>query len=215
MSIGLTFKNIKPKDRTKWRTALTATLASMPQKEKQVIPAVYLYPNLFMSLVDKFDVTSETIDDIAKQFYVGNAWAYSRLIGANKNDKFISLSIGRFEQLREFVTPEFTIFHEFGHFQISERLKVKAFASNINDIEMKCDRYGLYALVRMLYFNTHYKTISNLKRQIDFEHNVRKLIRQKIRKKNITNHELSIKFSLITDEIMRLMKWDDLYKDLS
>jgi hypothetical protein len=164
-----------------------------------------------MSLVDNFDVKEVETDDIASRFYKGNSWAYSSM-SDTKKERFISLSTRRYRKLSEFVTPEFTIFHEIGHYQIADRLKIAMFTSNMNQIEMKCDRYGLYALIRMLYFNKHYKTISVNETQITFEQSLRNLLSKKFKKKKVTTQELRVGFAEIVNDVVKLMSWENIYE---
>ena len=104
------------------------------------------------------------------------------------------------------------IFHEIGHFQVCDRMKKDMTKKNMGQIELQCDRYGLFALVRMLYYQPHYRTISILKRQIDFENNLRKLMGQTIQHKGLKVTELRHKFAGISDRVMELMDWEDIYE---
>ena len=211
MKCNIKFDSIEPSQRVIWRRAICSALESLPKDEKNVVPDIHIYPTLIKSLIMNFDPNDFRTDEIATEFYKGSAWAYSRMRGVNKK-KFISFSVKRYNSIKEFVTPEFTIFHEIGHFQVSDRLKQSITAKNMKEIELKCDRYGLFALVRMLHNQKHYKTISVKKEQIQFERNVRKLIDQIIGKGKLSAGELRHKYAEISDVIMKLMKWEAIYE---
>ena len=84
-----------------------------------------------------------------------------------------------------------------------EKGKTVIFSSHIlSDVEMMCDRYGLYALVRMLYHNPEYRTISTIDEQVSFEENIRKLISIEIGKtKRLSHQALRGKFTKIVNTL--------------
>ena len=201
--------HITEEEKCLWSKAIRSTVNSLKEEEREVVPEFRLYPSLTMSLFENFNHQDNHVDDVAKRFFAGNAWGYSSL---EEGKYFISLSIRRFQNLREFVSPEFTIFHEIGHFQMKIRKNIVIFCHNMNEVEMMCDRYGLYALVRMLYHNPEYRTISTIDEQVSFEENIRKLISIEIGKtKSLSHQALRGKFTKIVNTIIKLMSWENIY----
>jgi hypothetical protein len=143
--------------------------------------------------------------------YTNGAWAYARL---TDNDMFISLSIKRFETLAEFVSPEFTIFHEFGHYQIAKRFDEHYDEYGYEKIELKADRYGLFALIRMLDHNMEYKTISNLEKHKSFTNTLKAMIAQNV-KPDMESAERKEVYTKIVNCIFKMHDWDNIYKNVS
>jgi hypothetical protein len=127
---------------------------------------------------------------------------------------FISLSIKRFETLAEFVSPEFTIFHEFGHYQIAKRFDEHYDEYGYEKIELKADRYGLFALIRMLDHNMEYKTISNLEKHKIFTNTLKAMIAQNV-KPDMESAERKEVYSKIVNCVFKMHNWDNIYKNVS
>ena len=211
MKQKIIFNNIGPIKQREWSKVLKATLSSLTSEELAVVPDIYVYQTMISSLVNNFSENSFLVDDIAAKFYKGSSWAYAYLGGDIMKEQYISFSIERYYQLNEFVTPEFTIFHEVGHFQLHEREKKEVTFGNLDEIEMMCDRFGLYALVRMLYHNPNYKTIAESEVQQTFEDSIKNLINQNITAGKRSKAYLNRKFKEIVETVIDLMNWDNIY----
>lgn len=210
---AITFKGkISLKDKVLWSTAINTAVNSLPLYEREVVPEFKVYPTLIMSLKDNYDLNNLETDDIAEFLFDVNSWAYSKIISA-EDDLFISLSIKRWSTLNEKISPEFSIFHEIGHFQIQYIKKLSTYTSNLNKIEFMADKYGIFALLRMLYHNPEYRTISSNETHIKFIQSVRKLIDLYIGQQEFPQRVLEDILKDIADKIMELMKWEGLYAE--
>jgi len=206
--INIIFKNISEKDRMKWSYAIRAAIDSLPALEQSVVPDIYVYRTMLESFVDKFDIHSSIADEVARFMYSNGAWAYARL---TDDDLFISFSIKRFEKLKEFIPPEFTFFHEFGHYQISKRFDEQIEDFGLDKIELKADRYGLFALIRMLDNNMEYKTISSIKKQKDFMNLLKELIAKNVKPAMSRDEKCKI-YSEIVTSVFEIYEWEKIYK---
>lgn len=210
--IDITFKGkIKLKDKLLWNKAITTAVNSLPSYEKRLVPKFKIYPTLIMSIADNYDLEDLSTDDTATYLFDAGAWAYCRMLNSQNNHLFISLSIERCYDINEVVPPEFSIFHEIGHFQIQYGKKIDTYSTNKNEVEFMADKYGLYALIRMLYKNPEYKTLSKNEIHISFIKNVRKMIEVYIGDQTLTSTALRGSLTKIRNCIMRLMRWEKLY----
>jgi hypothetical protein len=125
---------------------------------------------------------------------------------------FISFSIETAAKSKEPLVPEFTIFHEIGHFQVSRRKNILTTVFNKTEVELMCDRYALYSYIKMLYHDKKYKTISKRKVAIQFEKDVRTLIERKFSNGKVSNAKLKSGIKQIVNSIMRRMKWYKIYE---
>jgi hypothetical protein len=209
--LSITFRNInKANVRRKWKHAIEMAINSMPEEERIIIPDITVYPSLISSIVDNFDVNSSETDRIASFMYKNGAWAYSRL---QNDDMFISLSIKRFRKLNEFVPPEFTIFHEFGHYQIAKRFNEHICDVGFANVELKADRYGIFALARMLHYHPNYETISENTNQKVFMDIIKGILKSNVRE-SMSTKEKNKQLSIIVSEIFKLFEWENIYNNL-
>ena len=211
------FGDLKKREKRIWTGAINSAMNSLSDYERRVVPEFKLYPNLVMSIVDNYDIETLKTDDVAAFLFDMGAWAYARILPPNsvpgkfdRNGLFISFSIKRAFAFLDLTPPEFSIFHEIGHFQIQYHKKISIFRRNINKVELMADKYALYALIRMLYHNPEYKTISKLDIHIKFIASTRKLIRKEIGDDKLSPAALRGKFTRIRNRIMTMLKWEKL-----
>ena len=198
-----------------WEKIVVACINSLPAIEKKVIPDIKIYPTRLASIVDNFDIYEDDTD-IATTRLLDNydSWIYSQLKETEQfKNKFISISTITPKYGFDEVPPEVRIFHEFGHCQIEDGLPQEYTKETMIEIKKKCDRYALFAHVRLLHINPNYNTPIFPQKFGEFENDVRqqlaKLIPPKKRTKDLTKCYLKI-----SQNLYKQLNWETLYDDL-
>lgn len=211
MGIKIIPHDIQKEDFSKWQKALKTTIKSLPKREKEVIPVIHIFEELEEAVYDNLGADNPTAQETINDFKEHGAWAFASL-GAAPDFGRISFAVKRGIALKEHVSPEFTIFHEIGHFYLWKNHQVVITKRNKNEVELECDRYGLFSLLRMLHKNPSYKTLSQEKEHITFENSLRKLLEIHIGNKKLTKQKAMKKYEKIVEDVMERMKWENIYK---
>ena len=218
--VQISFKgNIKKRERRRWSRAIETAFASLPDYEKRLVPKFKIYPNLFLSVADNYNMEEFKTDNTAVYLYSNEAWAYAKILSDHtiscdrigkfvRDELFISLSIEKFRELTKIYgtsmddrPPEFVIFHEIGHFHIQYRKRISTYSKNRDKVEFMADKYAMYALARMLYRNPEYKTISRFRDHIAFMERMKTMIQEETAGKNLSPAELRGKLMRVVNRV--------------
>jgi hypothetical protein len=127
--VKIIFNNIKKEDRTTWGNLIKTAYTSLPDRHKVIIPPVHMYNSITEALCETFNPNNNVfIDTVAEDYLKSKVWGFSYLCDSSaRNPKIpeaeyqrIVLAIGRRSAFNEFPSPEFTVFHEFGHFYMQK-----------------------------------------------------------------------------------------------
>jgi hypothetical protein len=177
----IVFNKINEEERTVWGNLIRSAFYSLPGSHKAAIPPVHIYNSMTEALCETFDPDNEFIDTVAEDYLKSKVWGFSYLCDSSaRNPKIpaqeyqrIVLAIGRRFAFNEFPSPEFTVFHEFGHFYLQKVKNIIICKNNEKEVEHLCDRYAIESYVRLLCKNPGYRTLSSSKAHISFENLIR------------------------------------------
>ena len=208
--IILCFNNISIHDKVKWRRAIRMTLASLPMEHLSKVPDIYVYNTMMRALTDTFNFDSDNIDSLGEEYLKSKVWGFSYLNDSSERNmsidedryKRIILAIKRYIPGYEWATPEFTIFHEFGHFWLQSQGKIIC-KNNEKDVEADCDEYALKCYARLMDKYPFYITISGHEKNRGFEKMIAKFLKN-VKSSGLKGEKLYEKTAL---KIMKKLKW--------
>jgi hypothetical protein len=126
--LKIVFNGIRGEERTTWGNLINSAYTSLPDRHKAIIPPVHIYNSITEALFETFAPDNVFIDTVAEDYLSSKVWGFSYLCDPGaRNPKIpeleyqrIVLAIGRRGAFNEFPSPEFTVFHEFGHFYMQK-----------------------------------------------------------------------------------------------
>jgi hypothetical protein len=210
--IILCFNNIEVKDKVKWRRAVRMALESLPNKHLNKIPDIYVYNTMTKAIAETFNPEHQSIDDVGEEYLSNKVWGFSYLTNASERNKNIDkerfkrivLAIKRHCPGYEMPTPEFTIFHEFGHFWLQSKGKVICRENEVK-MEQECDEYALTCYCRLMDKHPFYVSISENDRNRGFEQMVSKMMSCVGSETGLKGEKL---YSKAASVIMEKLKWN-------
>lgn len=216
--LDLDFRGVEPKDAARWRTAIVNIVSSMPSSELRHIPPIRIHKTLLGAMAGTFDNDSDTVDDMARDYYDSNIWAFAYLLegerkvagGVCEHGKKIVLasSVGLKKSMT--IPPEVSIFHEMGHFYMQTCRKIEMTCCNERDTEYECDRFAMMAYLRMLQMRPNYTPIVVTNNTLSFTDSLRRKALACM-KSGLKGNRLRDELYRRADEFMKEMKWKEIY----
>jgi hypothetical protein len=208
--IILCFNNIFTQDKVRWRRAIRIALASLPMEHLSKGPDIYVYNTMMRALTDTFNFDSDNIDSLGEEYLKSKVWGFSYLNDSSERNmsidegryKRIILAIKRYIPGYEWATPEFTIFHEFGHFWLQSQCKIIC-KNNEKEIEADSDEYALKCYARLMDKYPFYITISEHEKNRGFEKMITMFLKG-VKKTGLKGEKL---YEKTASKIMKKLKW--------
>jgi hypothetical protein len=208
--IILCFKNISTNDKVRWRRAIRMALASLPKEYLRKVPDIYVYNTMMRALTETFNPEHNTIDSVGEDYLNTKVWGFSYLNDPNarnmkinkKRFQRIVFAIKRHVPGYEWATPEFTIFHEFGHFWFQSQGKIIC-KNNEKEIEADCDEYALKCYARLMDKYPFYITISEHDKNRGFEKMISMFLKG-VKTSGLKGEKL---YEKTASKIMKKLKW--------
>jgi hypothetical protein len=208
--IILCFTNISTCDTVRWRRAIRMALASLPKEYLRKVPDIYVYNTMMRALTETFNPEHKSLDSIGEEYLNTKVWGFSYLNDPDaRNMKIVKkrfqrivFAIKRHVPGYEWAPPEFTIFHEFGHFWFQSQGKIIC-KNNEEEIEADCDEYALKCYARLMDKYPFYITISEHDKNRGFEKMISKLLKG-VKKSGLKAEKL---YEKTASKIMKDLKW--------
>lgn len=185
-------------------------LASLPMEHLSKVPDIYVYNTMMRALTDTFNFDSDNIDSLGEEYLKSKVWGFSYLNDSSERNmsidedryKRIILAIKRYIPGYEWATPEFTIFHEFGHFWLQSQGKIIC-KNNEKEVEADCDEYALKCYARLMDRYPFYITISEHEKNRGFEKMIAKFLKN-VKRSGLKGEKL---YEKTASKIMKKLKW--------